>query len=345
MKTKIKHLPLLFSLAALGASNSAWALTAAGTDINNTATISYDVGGTAQSDIGSSETGNTSGTGTPTTFKVDRVIDLNVTAGAASNVVPGSSPTTHTITYDLKNEGNDSELFNITFGQEAGDDFDTSSCSVTAAANSTAFTGTTITIPKETTANVTVTCTIPSTSTVSNGNTSDLEFVATATTAETNSNADDPAAVETVYGDASAGTTSDNAAKNGKHAAVNTWNIQTAQLTVQKTSTVVCDPYNDTTNPKRIPGSVVKYTITVSNAAAAGASANNVVITDPVPATMTYASTAPAGCSATVSAAATAVSGGATASGTTTGGATVTSKTLTMPANSTGTLTFFATVN
>ncbi|MEE9302627.1 MAG: hypothetical protein V3U84_02470 [Thiotrichaceae bacterium] len=345
---KIRTLPLLFSLAALTANHSAWALTAANTTISNTATISYDVGGTTQSDIGSSEGGNTSGAGTATTFVVDQVIDLNVSAGSVADVTPAIAASTKTITYDLTNEGNASEIFDITFEQDNGNtgtEFDTSSCTVTAATGSASFTDATITLAKETTANVTVTCTIPASSAVANDDTSDLEFIATAQTAEDNASSDNAATVQVVYGDASAGTTSDTAAKNGIHSAVNTYSINTAVLSVAKTSTIVCDPYNDTTNPKRIPGAVVRYDITVTNGAGA-ATAANVVIADPFPSNMTYVTTAPAGCTGTVAAAAVATTGTVTGDGIATAdNSNVNSTAMSMAASSTSTMTFYGTVN
>lgn len=43
-------------------------------------------------------------------------------------------------------------------------------------------------------------------------------------------------------------------------------------LSVQKTITLICDPSNGTTNPKNIPGSISRYTITVTNSGSASAS-------------------------------------------------------------------------
>jgi uncharacterized repeat protein (TIGR01451 family) len=51
---------------------------------------------------------------------------------------------------------------------------------------------------------------------------------------------------------------------------------------VSKLSYVVSDPFNGSTNPKMIPGAVVEYCITVSNASG-GATATNVSIADNVP--------------------------------------------------------------
>ena len=54
-------------------------------------------------------------------------------------------------------------------------------------------------------------------------------------------------------------------------------------LSVQKISTVVSDPVNGATNPKRIPGSVLRYTITVTNAGGGAIDAGSLVVTDPLP--------------------------------------------------------------
>ena len=54
-------------------------------------------------------------------------------------------------------------------------------------------------------------------------------------------------------------------------------------LRVQKVSEVVSDPLNGSINPKRIPGAVVRYAITVRNSGAGPVDGNTLVITDPVP--------------------------------------------------------------
>ena len=64
-------------------------------------------------------------------------------------------------------------------------------------------------------------------------------------------------------------------------------------LRIAKTSTVLTDPFNVATNPKRIPGSFVEYSVTVINSGAGTVDANTVAITDPVPAnTELFVSTA-----------------------------------------------------
>jgi hypothetical protein len=58
----------------------------------------------------------------------------------------------------------------------------------------------------------------------------------------------------------------------------------TAPLTIVKSAQAFSDPINNTTNPKRIPGSFTNYTIGVQNAGSTGMDNNSIVITDPVPA-------------------------------------------------------------
>lgn len=60
----------------------------------------------------------------------------------------------------------------------------------------------------------------------------------------------------------------------------------TATLQIQKTSTVVSDPVNGTTNPKAIPGAVVQYTITVTNIGTGPVDSGTVIVTDPLPTTV-----------------------------------------------------------
>ena len=73
--------------------------------------------------------------------------------------------------------------------------------------------------------------------------------------------------VEVVFAD-NVGTATDGvlSGRNGSHSATNTYTINTADLIVTKTSAVISDPFNLTSNPKRIPGATIEYTITVSNA-------------------------------------------------------------------------------
>jgi uncharacterized repeat protein (TIGR01451 family) len=55
-------------------------------------------------------------------------------------------------------------------------------------------------------------------------------------------------------------------------------------LQVSKISEIISDPVNNTTNPKRIPGSTIRYTITVTNTGPGTVDASTLVMTDAVPA-------------------------------------------------------------
>ena len=56
-----------------------------------------------------------------------------------------------------------------------------------------------------------------------------------------------------------------------------------ASLTVTRISNVVTDPVHGTTQPKRIPGSVLQYTTTVANTGSSAVDSGTLVIVDPVP--------------------------------------------------------------
>jgi uncharacterized repeat protein (TIGR01451 family) len=63
----------------------------------------------------------------------------------------------------------------------------------------------------------------------------------------------------------------------------NTPKAPMAALQVVKRSAVVSDPVNGTTNPKLIPGAIVRYTITVTNAGNGPVDASTIVLTDIMP--------------------------------------------------------------
>ncbi len=64
-----------------------------------------------------------------------------------------------------------------------------------------------------------------------------------------------------------------------------------ANLTMTKTSTLISDPINGTTNPKMIPGAIVEYAITVTNAGTGAVDANTITLIDPIPTSLaTYVS-------------------------------------------------------
>lgn len=278
----------ILSVAILTAiTNTSWADgTLAGTNVDNTATITYSVSGAVQPVIGSSEAGNSTGGGTPTSFEVDKKIDLSVTGGSPVNVVPGA--TSQTITFEVLNEGNSTEDFEFTVKDDVtGDNFDPSSACSTPA---------TISIPPSilvppTPTTISVTCDIPSS--VSNGDTSDIDLKATVVDGSgnpyTESATEAANIVDVVLADdkgsatdtGSETVTAGSGLRNATHSAVNTYTATNAaaDLTVQKVAAVTNDPINGAVTPKRIPGATIVYTITVSNADGAS-DATHLVISD-----------------------------------------------------------------
>jgi trimeric autotransporter adhesin len=64
---------------------------------------------------------------------------------------------------------------------------------------------------------------------------------------------------------------------------VGSFSIVMPALSVHKISAVLSDPVNGATSPKRIPGSVLRYTITVTNAGEGSIDASTLAIADPLP--------------------------------------------------------------
>jgi len=351
---KIKIMKTLLSVAVLTAITSTASAapigTAAGTAVENTASISYSVGGTNQTPIESSEAGNTNpglGNGEATTFVVDKKIDLLVTGATTTNVVPGQTGAADNteLTYTLTNEGNSTEDFTLAATDNLAlavgtDDFNSTGCSVTAPALP-------VTIASGDVVNVTVECDIPASSaTVTNGAKSLVDLLATVTGVTASGGADTvgcttgtvaggDCTVDVVFADGT-GTGTDAADRNAKHSATSTYIINTADLTVKKTQAATSMLINgtaETADVYHIPGSTIEYTITVSNAVGA-ATATGIVLSDTVPATMTVVGTP------TVS-----INGGADINATSGTSNSVASASFDLNAGDTAILTIIATVN
>jgi len=76
--------------------------------------------------------------------------------------------------------------------------------------------------------------------------------------------ADSPSTMDVVFADA-AGTF--DLARDGIGRAFNAYKIGTAAVSMTKTARVISDPVNLLVNPRAIPGAVMEYCLTVSNAA------------------------------------------------------------------------------
>jgi uncharacterized repeat protein (TIGR01451 family) len=311
------RLTLIILVAALtsgGLSLSAHAAgTAAGTDINNRATVNYQVGSVAQTPIESSPTGNNipgTGNGTNTSFETDRSLDLLVTGvDASQSVSVTSGQTAAVMRFTVRNEGNGTQDFSLTATNRSGsssewtgtDNFDPSSVSVFVDANGNdsydagTDTGTFIDeLAADATRSVFIVAAIPLAqlnndiaaltlrAQVAAGGSSGSQ--GSDITTDDAAVADNPTTVQNVFRD-DAGDNGD-ALRNGRHADTERFLVQVASLTVTKTSVVISDPVNGATNPKAIPGARVRYTITVTNSGSTAAA--SIVLTDAIPTNTTY---------------------------------------------------------
>jgi uncharacterized repeat protein (TIGR01451 family) len=67
------------------------------------------------------------------------------------------------------------------------------------------------------------------------------------------------------------------------HANAGAFRVAVPSITAVKAVSTYSDPYNNTTNPKSIPGAVMLYTLTVINSGLGFVDANTMTVTDPIP--------------------------------------------------------------
>ncbi len=289
---------MLAGLLLFGAQNALAIGVASDTNITNQATLSYSVGSTAQTDIDSNTTD----------FEVDKLVALTLTDQSGGNVIVQPSQTLRVLTFDLTNTGNDVQDFLLTVAEDGGDDFDVASYELYYETGGGAGyqDGTDTVVPTGTgryidelsataagSANVEtiyIVSTIPNDTAGSplvDGDLANMTLTATAIAGggaaaqgaalTQTAGADTPGSVDTVFGDGAGAT---DGARDAAYSAEATYEIGTADITVAKAHAVIRDPFNNGTNPKRIPGAYVRYTITITNAATSSLSAILTEITD-----------------------------------------------------------------
>ena len=307
MTSKLTYMGAI-GLAALSSATAAPAFaagTTAGTTITNTATVDYQVGGVAQ---GQQQAANS--------FIVDRKINLLVeeVGTVTTAVVPGQANAV--TTFQLTNSSNETLDFALVASQIVGgtaahggtDTFNVNNIriyrdnTVTGTVGSWDAGDTLITnyideLVVDTAIRLFVVADIPTTGTVPavvNGAVAGVTLRATARegglagtqgAAITETTGANTAVKDTVFADVTPGVAGD-AARDGSHSDNDDYTVQTATLAVTKTSRVISDPINSTTNPKLIPGAVIEYCIAVANTGSA--TATSVLINDPVPGQLTF---------------------------------------------------------
>lgn len=288
---------ILFAASLFGVSQQTLAAgTSAGTSISNSATINYQVGGVSQPAI----------TSNAVAFVVDRKVNLTVvtTDAAAVSVTPGSS--NNVITFTVTNTSNDVMDFALSNQALAGgaakfggtDNINASAVSVFVESGATPGyqpAQDTATFVDELAADANRTVYIVGTfpTGLNNGDIATYGLIAEARAASgagslgaaltQDTGVDNPSTVQIVFGDVAG---SDDATRDARHSDRSDFRVVTATLTVTKTSTVISDPFNGTTNPKAVPGSVIEYTITIANAAGA-ATASSISVSDSLNAEIT----------------------------------------------------------
>ena len=285
----------VLAVTAIAASPAFAAGTTAGTTITNQVTLDYKVGGIDQNQVTASDT-----------FTVDRKVNLLVTEnGSTTSVTPGqTAAVTSFIVTNSSNAPIDLALavtqlsggsaahggtdnYNVTGpkmyvdtnlnnGFDPGTDVEVTYLDQVAADNSkTVFVVADIPLGRSTND----VAGIRLTATASEANAAgSLGSTITQTTGANTS------AVDTVFADVA---TDGNVLRDGIHFDEDDYTVLAAALSATKTSRVISDPFNGSTNPKMIPGAVVEYCIAVANAAGS-ATASNISVSDELPSQTTY---------------------------------------------------------
>ena len=311
MKTVKSKFGLLFRLGitatALLLGQQALALgTDAGTQVSNQATVSYSVGGAAQTPIESDPLGNSiPGLGNPTMFLVDRRVSFTLvpTDAVHTPVTPGGVD--FFAAYTLTNTGNAIMDFRLTLAQlSSGDgavnglddtDIDMSNVRIRVA-NGDGAAGvpdlaTDLVFVDELAEDATVVIYVFADAALAlvNGDIANVELTATsaddATATATplvldgdlaeSPGPDDPNIIESVFADAGL---------DGFEQSRDGFQVVSSLLTITKTASVISDPFG---SGKAVPGAIIEYVITVDNTLGTVA-ATNVSIADTIDADVTF---------------------------------------------------------
>ncbi len=286
----MKKILSMVALTLLSAVNLSAAGTTAGTSIVNNASLSFSVGGVKQTDVTSNDD----------TFVVDRKIDFLLENKDAEQilVVPGS--TDQITTWSITNEGNLAQKFAFTAAQLTGgetvySDADTQDSTGLIVEYDNAGTWTVLTT-LEIAVDATISLRIKTDINIArvDGDVMNISLTAKAIDAsgnlETNTAGADNKAVEDTVLAEGAGATGD-IKENGIFVAWGGYIIAAPNLSLSKTSCVLTDPINLTSNPKRIPGATVLYILDISNTGTS-TDATDVNVSDDLAGTLDYASMA-----------------------------------------------------
>jgi uncharacterized repeat protein (TIGR01451 family) len=285
----------VLAVAGFAASPASAAGTAAGTTITNTVSVDYKVGGVSQNQLSASDS-----------FTVDRKINLTVAQVGSTTTSVSPGQTAAVTAFTVTNASNATLDFALAASQAAGgtaahggtDDFNVGNVKIYVDTNSNGSFDAgdaQVTYLDQIAADSTVTVFVVADMPLgrATGDVADVRLTATAAEATaagslgatvTQTSGANTAGMDTVFADSNAGG---NVAGDGAAFADDDYTVLAAALTATKTSKIISDPVNLTTNPKMIPGAVVEYCIAVANAAGS-ATASNINVSDTLPAATTY---------------------------------------------------------
>jgi uncharacterized repeat protein (TIGR01451 family) len=302
VKTVLGVAVLLSSLAGVQVAVAAG--TDAGVTVGNRATVNYTVGTVPQTAIESSPTGNSNpgaNNGANTNFVVDRRVDFTLVevSAAGTTVAPGQNAAVTIFT--VTNTSNAAEGFQLSASNVGGvlfgntDNTDVGNFQVfvdntagggTVGAYDPGIDAATIidSLAEDALVTVFILADVPPTAT--NGQFANVRLEARAAVAgtgaatlEAETATPDTAGVDVVLADAG---------RDGLQTADDQYAVQSAALTITKSSAIISDPFNLTgPNRKSIPGAVIEYVVSIANTGTAAA--GSVQLSDTLDATLTFA--------------------------------------------------------
>ncbi|HEX8225566.1 MAG TPA: hypothetical protein VF605_17275 [Allosphingosinicella sp.] len=285
----------MLAVSAIAVSPAFAAGTTAGTTITNQVTLDYKVGGIDQNQVTASDS-----------FTVDRKVNLLVTEnGSTTSVTPGqTAAVTAFLVANSSNAPLDlalvvTQLNGGTAAHGGTDNYNVTGPKmyVDTNSNSSYDPGTDVEITyldqiaADDSKTVFVVADVPLG--LSTNDVAGIRLTATASEATAagslgatiaQTTGANTSGVDTVFADTTAGG---NVLRDGIHFSDDDYTILAAALSATKTSRVISDPFNGSTDPKMIPGAVVEYCIAVANASGS-ATATNVNVSDELPLETTY---------------------------------------------------------
>lgn len=283
----MKKILVIALLMLIGFSGAYAVGTVAGTQVQNSVTLNYAVGGISQTAINAND-----GSG----FLVDNAIDFTVANNDGAQIIVTPGDTGKITNWTLANTGNAAQYFtlastNLTGGESIYSHADTADTSTPYTITYSTDGGSTYNpytgafqLAIGASVLIRVSADIPLS--VVNGDVMNIQLEATATdsggTALTaTSGSDTIGSVDIVLAEGAGVSTQGNTQYDGKFSAWGGYIVESANLSVTKTSCIISDPVNSTTNPKRIPGAVLRYQIQVANTGTSDATSVTVVDTIP----------------------------------------------------------------